>query len=426
VAGFGRSPFGVGPFGRSDTGGDLVVRRFPESYFDDTLTYPAGQTITDNTVDPLLFLLKTYANSVFLRRLDIDSMLDIIDPDLAPLYIVQLTGDMIGVSIDKNDPDFLQRSLLKSASQWLQIKSSTEGYSVRGLASGFSVEVGNYWRIDPIYDPLIPARFKYMLKPEEADDRAVAILHTDKPPGTFPGTPTQEDTTYAKSAYVKLIFQIVEPRIPLIDYNTLLDLVISKIRDVAGIHHELQAPELLTPIYITETVTANFVFEQEFGIFQASECYYFDITPADAIETDVCYPTVSIAPGDQIVLQVSSNLSVVLKPEETDSEIEIDAEVGPITVNIQNIYEQTVIGEIEVKILVEFIQEAMSFDITEVVTPVFKLEEQVFHSLDELVSIDLSLGESGLFQGEEFYHFDITPADVVTCDAVGNVLIVIP
>lgn len=106
MAGFGRSPFGHGPFGRSDLGKDQVVDLFPTEYFSNQ---------TDITQDPMYHFLQVMANSVNLRRIDADNMQTLTDYDAAPLYIVQLYGQMFGLDIDKNDPDFLQRSLLKNA-----------------------------------------------------------------------------------------------------------------------------------------------------------------------------------------------------------------------------------------------------------------------------------------------------------------------
>ena len=296
MAGFGRSPFGKGPFGRSDTGRDLVVELFPDEYFDDSIVLDAGEAIKDNNKDPLLHILKTYANSVNKRRGEIDHLTDLLDPELAPLEIVRQFGETLGLGIDKNDPEFIQRSFLKTASQWLQIKASTRGYEVRGLASGFNVIVDNFWRIDPIYSALIPLRFQYFIRPKDADFDAPPLLHTDKPPGTYAGTPTTEDATYAKSAYVRVVFSVSKYKDG-VDYNKLLDLVILKIQDVVGIHHELTAPQFLVDQQVDANPLPNTgLINENVLINVVNEGYYFDVIPADEQVVDKglrCSMTVS-------------------------------------------------------------------------------------------------------------------------------------
>jgi hypothetical protein len=285
MSGFGRSRFGLGPFGRADIGRDLIIEPFPEEYFDDSLVLESGETIKNNNKDPLLKFLDVYANSVLQRKMEIERLPLIIDYESASLDVVRLLGEMLGLDIDKNDPEFLQRSLLGNASQWLQIKSSRQGYRVRGLASGFDVAITNYWRIDPSYLSFIPARHTFMLKPKSADASAIRVLHTDVPPGTYLGTPLTEDPTYAKASYITVVFTVAEPRRDFVDYNKLLDLVIAKIFDVAAIHHELLPPQFLIEmnVHVGESVSMT---QYEQSGFNANESTLFDLTPADTIPVD--------------------------------------------------------------------------------------------------------------------------------------------
>lgn len=287
MAGFGRSPFGDSPFGISDIGNDLLIQTFPEEYYDDTLVVPPGETVKTNPNDPLVQILNTYANSVFNRRTDVDNLITLIDPDLAPLFIVQLYGVMLGLDIDQNDPEFLQRSFLKYASQWLQIKSTKKSYEVRGLASGFNVVVNNFWRVDISYLPLIPLGNQFFLLSQYADPGAMPLLYVDEPPGTFAGTPTEEDPTYAKSAFLQVVFTVTN-YIPNVDYNVLLDLIILKMTDVVGIHQELLPPEFQVTLPITELITASILeIDEDIVVFPFSVCQRFDIIPADVQPLDL-------------------------------------------------------------------------------------------------------------------------------------------
>lgn len=285
MAGFGRSQFGRGPFGRSDVGGDLIVRQFPIEYLEDSS--PEGVDPLKDDSNLLLQMLKTYANSVSKRREEVDSLQDLMDYQKTSSDILLLLGDMLGIGIDKNDPDFLKRSFVGNASQWLQIKSTDKGYQVRGLASGFVVDVDNFWRIDPAYVDLIPAFHVYYLKPLNADPNAEAIPHADVPPGTYAGTPSTEDATYAKSAYVRVVFQIKEPRKAGVDYNMLLDLVIDKIKDVVAIHHELTAPQFLVILPVDNTnITTNWIIHENIQQYDFNQYDTYDIVAGDEVPCD--------------------------------------------------------------------------------------------------------------------------------------------
>lgn len=326
MAGFGRSPFGRGPFGRSNVGRDLIIQSFPVEYFDDSLSLPAGQTPQDNTVDPLLMVLKTYAHQISNRRIEVQGMLGLLDPETMPLSILGLWAEMLGLGIDKNDPEFLQRSLLANASQWLQIKASIPGYEVRGLASGFTVQIENYWRMDEVYAPLIPDRFKFYFKPKLADDSAVKMLHTSLPPGTYAGTPTVEDKSYAKSSYLRCIFEVAEPRRTNVDYNALLDLVIYKILDVVGLHHELLPSVFQIHLNVNARATSNFE-SNEFSTINANQNAMFDITPADLIPTDQVM-SVTMTTGHGFEIDANSLITVDIETSENEVDLVLPVPVG--------------------------------------------------------------------------------------------------
>jgi hypothetical protein len=293
AGGFGRRPFGKGPFGKSDLGFDLIIDRYPNEYLGEGLD--PSIDVKDNDLDPQLMLLRTYAYSVNNRRVEIDNLNSIIDYERAPLDIVRIFGEMLGIGIDNNDPEFLQRSFLGNASQWLQLKASTRGYQVRGLASGFTVSVENFWRIDESYLSLIAPRNLFYLKPPGADINAPALLHTDSPPGTWPGTPSVEGPTYAKSSYVRVVFEVANPRNPNVNYNTLLDLVIDKIKDVVGIHHELTAPQFLVRINVEVPISVDMLAQEHLQDYQHNVFHRYDIVPGDVIPCDFDQPIVEIS-----------------------------------------------------------------------------------------------------------------------------------
>ncbi|MBK9390483.1 MAG: hypothetical protein IPN68_09915 [Bacteroidetes bacterium] len=293
MAGFGRSKFGRGPFGRSDTGRDLIVELFPVEYLEPET--PEGADPKNNDDNPLLKVLNTYADSVNQARLNVESLPSLIDYETAPSEILLLIGEMLGLGIDRNDPEFLQRSFVGNASQWLQIKGSKRGYQVRGLASGFQVTVQNFWRVNPIYIPFFPLRYRFLFKPANADPSAAEIFHTDQPPGTYAGPPAQEGPEYAKSSYIKLIFEVAEPRRQNFDYNKTLDLVIDKIRDVLAIHHELGSPEFRIFLNMNVLPSIDLLIDETINAAQANVFDRYDVIPADVQDIDFEQPIVSLA-----------------------------------------------------------------------------------------------------------------------------------
>lgn len=419
MAGFGRAPFGKGPFGRSDTGNDLIIQSFPPEYFNDTLVLDPGETLTDNNKDPLLQLLRTTAFQVFQRRLQIDLMPTLLDPELMPVDLVLMWGDMLGLGIDRNDPEFLQRSFLANASQWLQIKASTKGYEVRGLASGFDVQVDNFWRIDEIYAPLMADRFKYLLRPQNADPTALPVLHTDQPPGTFAGTPTQEDITYAKSSFLRVVFSIHEPRKVNVNYNLLIDLVINKIRDVVGIHQEMMAPELLFKINVATNLSVVIIEIDEFTPIPVVEDDRYDIVAADVQPTDThLLPTVTMEIDESLTVGAVVSIDVTIEAEE--SEVDAIAEVDVDTSVIAEIDEQTGIDADETTITVTMLNGQL---VTIQVDATFISPEIIFISETSFTPVQVN-GYVTEFIQESIHdipveasdHFDLTPADVIPTD----------
>lgn len=430
MAGFGRSPFGRGPFGRSDLGNDLLIELFPDQYFDDSLLLDSNETLKDNDKDPLLKLLKTYKNSVNLRRLDIERMPSLLDYETADLEIVRLWGDLLGLGIDKNDPEFLQRSFLGNASQWLQLKGSIRGYQVRGLASGFTVQVENFWRIDPAYTSLIPARNLFLLKPDAADPTAIKILHTDSPPGTHAGTPLAEDPTYAKSAYLRVTLEVAEPRKAFIDYNALLDLIIAKIRDVVAIHHELLPLVFQIRIKVPVPITVDISFiEEDSQSINAMVQGVYDIEAADVHETDFGnHLTVSFAEiGPGFSWDVPVAVSAVFDIEEEILPV-LGADVAP-SAAVQQI-EEFLEAAISTALSVEMdIQPSPT--IVPVAAPV--LIDQLIQEFTQDIVATLSLS-AGFENKEESFgidemgwsvdpitQFDLTAGDIVPLDMSGTV-----
>lgn len=430
MAGFGRAPFGRGPFGRSDLGNDLLIELFPSEYFDDSIKLDSNESLKDNDKDPLLKVLRVYKNSINKRRLDVERMPSLIDYETADLEIVRLWGDLLGLGIDKNDPEFLQRSFLGNASQWLQLKGSTRGYEVRGLASGFTVAVENFWRIDEGYASLIPARNRFKFKPASADPTAEKILHTDSPPGTHAGTPLVEDPTYAKSAYLRVTLEVAEPRRPLIDYNSLFDLIIAKIKDVVAIHHELLPLIFQIRIKIPVPITVNFSLIEEYtNPINAMVQGVYDIEAADSHETDfgrhLTVDFAGIGPG--YVWDVAAPVS---------AEIEIEEDITPVlgaslaASSVLSMLEEYLSASVDAEISVEIdVQDSPTLipvaASATVIPFIYEFTKDIVASVNLNAEFNTSEGSYGIdgygWDVDPLGQFDLTKADVIPLDSSGTV-----
>ena len=284
MAGFGHSKFGNSLFGKSDIGTDLIVNSFPTEALEDAT--PQGADPMDDSQNLLLQMLKTYARMVNVARDNVDSMVELVDYETAPANILIKLGETFGLDIDQNDPDFLKRSFVAHASQWLQIKSSVEGYSVRGLASGFLVTVNNFWRVDPAYTHYFPLRHRYYLTPAEADPGVQPYFHVDVPPGTYMGPPSEEGPDYAKSAWLHIVFEVKDYALLPNNFNALLDLAIDKISDVQAIQHELTPPEFRVTLNANETITPSIMIIEQIVDYPMNEFDHYDIIPADIVMAD--------------------------------------------------------------------------------------------------------------------------------------------
>src|SRR5574343_1243256 len=153
MAGFGREPFGHGPFGKSNYGKDTTVRVFPKS------------SLEKDKDNKLLNYLLTVENSANFRREEIDEMISLVNPDEIRQDILFHLGEMIGLTLDSNEPEEFQRTLVRDAVQYYRLKATNKSYSIRGLISGFDVEGVRIWQFDGMYLPYIPEKNRYEYPP---------------------------------------------------------------------------------------------------------------------------------------------------------------------------------------------------------------------------------------------------------------------
>lgn len=281
MAGFGREPFGNHPFGQSNFGADTVVRVFPKT------------TLDKDTNDELLHYLLSIQNSVNLRKQDIDHMSTLVDPDRIRQDILFKLGAMIGLELDQNEGEDFQRTLVRDAVQYYQVKGTDKSFEIRGKISGFDVDVFRIWNFDEVYLPFIPEDNRLEFPPGSGS--VSGIWFTDLPPNEIPGVsgtvPITGDCTFCLTSFIKVQYTLVkEPTGPVV--GNILDRVIQKIKDVVPIHVRDVFIDLTVNIAAGVEPEVNASFEEE-SFLSIPWVDRYDIIPADEIFTDRHIPTVA-------------------------------------------------------------------------------------------------------------------------------------
>lgn len=160
------------------------------------------------------------------------SLGDLLDPAKVRADLLAKLGRSFSVLIDETESEEFKRTLIERSTGLFQIKGTRTSYIVRGRASGFGVDVLNYYQIHP--------RFVSLFSDDDLQEIPTGSFRDGKyfttlPPGTILGTPTEETEEYRLTAFVKLRFVLLELPEATTTGN-FLDKVIQKIRQVVSAH----------------------------------------------------------------------------------------------------------------------------------------------------------------------------------------------
>lgn len=156
----------------------------------------------------------------------------LLDPEKVRADLIDELGRSLSVVIDETESEEFQRTLIMRSTGLFSIKGTRVSYQVRGRASGFDVQVQNYWRIAPELVQFFSSGELQEIPEGSFQD---GKYYTNLPPGTKAGTPTEECCEYCLTSYIKLKFIILELPPPSATGN-FLDKVILKIRKVVAAH----------------------------------------------------------------------------------------------------------------------------------------------------------------------------------------------
>lgn len=82
---------------------------------------------------------------------------------LRPPALITFLGSDYGLEIDRHEPEAFQRSAVRNATQWLDLKGSAKSYDILGKISGYRVTPLGLWSIESPAPAAIPADHIYEL-----------------------------------------------------------------------------------------------------------------------------------------------------------------------------------------------------------------------------------------------------------------------
>ena len=160
------------------------------------------------------------------------SLGNLLDPATVRADLLAKLGRSFSVLIDETETEDFQRTLIERSTGLFAIKGTRTSYEVRGRASGFGIEVLNYYQIHP--------RFVELFDQDDLQEIPTGSFNDGKyfttiPPGQIAGTPTEENEEYRLTAFIKLKFVLLQAPSASTTGN-FLDKVILKIRQVVSAH----------------------------------------------------------------------------------------------------------------------------------------------------------------------------------------------
>ena len=109
----------------------------------------------------------------------------------APNLLARLGGDY-GVEIDEYQPVFAQRAEVSHVHRLIRLTGSAEGYRVRGIMRGFTVEVKQLWKLGGGPDPDLPSNKVHLLNGTWYTEIAPKFLRFDEIPADLGYTDPDE------------------------------------------------------------------------------------------------------------------------------------------------------------------------------------------------------------------------------------------
>lgn len=273
AGGFGNHPFGNAPFGRGDYSQDILVANYPREYYQDE---------DDVENDPAYHYLTVAKESLDSRYAEVDAMNTLMAPLEMPSGLIPYLADSIGVGVNDYEPEGFQRSIVNNAVRYYTLKGTSTAYSIRGLMSGYEVEVLQMWQVTPDIASGIDDEYLRRI-----GDNFYSELNPTEVSGVSGDIPYYGNCDFCLTAFVGIVMTLRREAPE--GYNVyVLDRTLDAIKSIMPIHVRelfLESKLIFKDIDMAiEEINQEF---EEISYRNVGVNYYYDLWPADVVSTDV-------------------------------------------------------------------------------------------------------------------------------------------
>lgn len=272
AGGFGHHPFGKAPFGKGSFADVALVRNFPPEYYG---------LPNDKENDPAYHYLMVAKNSLDNRFAEIDDMGTFMSPMEMPSGLIPYLADSIAVGVNEYEPESYQRSIVENAVRYYKLKGTNNAFTIRGLMSGFEIDVLKMWLVTPDIAAMIPPE-----RLKTVGDKVYSEWGPQEVSGVSGDIPFWGDCTFCLTAYIGIIATLRReaPK----GYSVyVLDRMLDSVRTIMPAHvRELFLESKLVFKDIDMSIQAVNQGGEETTYRNVGFNYYFDLWPADVVETD--------------------------------------------------------------------------------------------------------------------------------------------
>lgn len=272
AGGFGHSKFGKGRFGKGSFADVAMVRNFPPEYYADPDNYED---------DPSHHYLMVAKNSLDARHAEIDDMSTFLSPLEMPSGLIPYLADSIAVGVNDYEPESFQRSIVNNAVSYYKIKGTKNAFRIRGLMSGYEVDVIKMWLVTPEIANMIPIE-----RIRDVGTKKYSELGPNEVSGVSGDIPFWGDCDFCLTSYVGIIMTL-RREAPQGYTVFVLDRMLDSVRSIMPAHvRELFLESKLIFKDIDMSIQQINQGGEETSYRNVGVNYYFDLWPADVVATD--------------------------------------------------------------------------------------------------------------------------------------------
>lgn len=250
------------------------MKTYPDYYWKDT---------SNKKGDDAYHYLATMSFAMDKRKNEIDKMATFMSPLECPSGLIPYLAEAIDVGVDAYEPIEFQRTITNNAVQYYTLKGTKEAYKIRGLMSGFEVEVVNLWHVEPYISDMLALDEKLEIPP--GSGFWLSKLDPTHVSGVSGTIPFYGNCEFCLTGYVGVNFTLVKAPTGGFPLN-ILDRIVTKIKEIMPIHVRELYIELNLDIEIDMSIDHIECFGEEESWRNVGFNYRYDLWPADVVPCD--------------------------------------------------------------------------------------------------------------------------------------------